>query len=620
MKVAAKIRILTSVLALASSVAVGLVMYGGYRETIATLEVDVLKQRVDGDVFRLKSAFQEVSHDIRLLVGLPEVRGLANGSKRSVADLEDDLAQTFEQLLLAKPHYVQVRLIGVADEGRERVRVDRTESGALRRTGSELQTKGHRDYFKATQAKASGQIFYSNVNLNRENNRIEVPYQPMLRVAMPVYGATDTCWGIVIINLDFNGFTKEFLGESAQSFRHFLCNAEGDYLLHPEEEKMFGFDLGKRIRIQDEYPGFEGFLDSSEAERTLALKEAGGDLGSWFHLRKVAPLEDGRVFLYGVSARFDEVISATGSIARRTFLIMLVLLVLALVGAFSVSLLITKPIERITLASRRLGEGKEDVDLPVGRRDEIGTLASSFEEMRGAIREQEERILDTNQKLSSANVDLKHFAHIASHELREPLTRIAGLSSLMERKLEGVNGDDLGGLAKSVKLEASSALQQITDFRVFSHLGDGTSVRESVDLRALVLEVLKEFAPKMEALDVLVAVDQMPQAEVYRNLVRVLYRNLVENALKYAEGSGFTLRLTCEQDDSGPVFGVFNSRSSIPEEKRTRIFQVFTRFHPELDGTGMGLSICKRVVECHMGKIWVESGSDWTHFKFTLRG
>ncbi len=613
MKVASKIRLLASALALCSAIAVGLVMYGGYRETISALEVEVLERRVQADVSRLESSFHEVSHDIRLLEGLPEIRGLVDGSHRSRRELEDDLAQTFQQLLLAKPHYVQARLIGVEDGGRERVRIDRTESGVVRCPDSELQRKGHRNYFLETMENVRGEIYYSDIDLNRENGEIEVPHRPMLRVAMPVYDSMDTFWGIVIINLDFRGFGEDFIGRTAQRFGHYLCNAEGDFLLHPLAERTFGFDLGTRYRLQDEFPEFGGFMDSAEEGMTLALDRGSGSPGIWFHLRKVTPLEDGRLMFYGVSAQFDEVISASNTIVLRTVLIMLVLLALAFLGALGVSLLITEPIKKITTAARSLGAGKDDVDLPTDRRDEIGVLASSFLEMRGAIREQEGRILEANGKLSTANRDLEHFAHISSHELREPLNRIGGLSRLLELEWSP-------GLAASLKSEAVAALRLITDFRVFSGLSDGLIVRERVDLGSVVQSILDGFSNAIVERRVSVSRDPLPSVDVYGSLVEVLYRNLVENALKYARGEGVTLKFTCEEGDAGMILGVFNSGSSIAEADKETIFSLFTRLDRGVEGTGVGLSVCKRIVERHTGKIWIETGDDFVHFKFTLKG
>ncbi|MDQ8184804.1 ATP-binding protein [Pelagicoccus sp. SDUM812002] len=618
MKIATKIRLLSSGLALFSALAVGLVMYLGYVESIADLEVEVLEQRVEADVARLNDAFKEVSHDIRLLHGLPGVRELLNRSPRPIEDMKDDLAQTFRHLLLAKPHYVQVRLIGVDGEGREVVRLDREGERIVRRSEAELQVKGRRSYFLETRDNERGEIYYSDIDLNRENNRIEVPYRPMLRVAMPVYDDDETFRGIVIINLDFRGFAREFLGNTALRFDHYLCNSEGDFLLHPEENKTFGFDLGTRFRVQEEYPEIGDFGDSDKEAITMAINREDRPSGFWFHLRKVRPLEDGRVLLYGVAAGFEEVVSASHSIVRKTVLIMVVLWGLALAGALGVSLLITRPIERITQAARRLGEGSDDVDLPDARSDEIGTLATSFKVMRGAIKEQEGRILEANESLSQANRDLKHFAHISSHELREPLTRISGLASLLELSFQDSKESEATSFVKSVKEEAASALQQITDFRVFSHLGEGTTVRDKTDLLQLVQEVLEEFSPLIEAKEAVVSLGKLPEIKVYRNLVRVLYRNLVENALEYAQGKGTALAFTAERYEGCWTLGVFNTGSSIVDAEQDRVFRVFTRLNQEVEGTGLGLAICKRVVEFHSGRIWIESDKSSVHFKFIL--
>lgn len=624
MNVASKIRILTSLLALASSLAVGLVMYWGYRDSIADLQGEVLEQRVEADVSRLNAAFLEISRDIRLLEGLPAVRAFSNGSSRSFSEKEEDLTQVFRQLLIAKPHYVQVRLIGLAEGGREVVRVDRSEAGIVKREGAALQQKGERNYFLETMGNAPGEIYYSDINLNREHGEVDPVHQPMLRVALPVYDPMDTFWGIVIVNMDFRGFVDEFFGGGNQRFEHFLCNEEGDYLVHPDASRTYGFDLGTRYRVQDEYPEIGDFLTSDEQGVTLRFEDGENKEGSLFHLSKVFPLQNGRMMLYGVSARFDDVISASKTIVFRTALITVVLLGVALVGAFLVSLLITKPLEKVTRAVRRLAQGQNDADLPLERDDEIGTLANSFKLMSRAIMDQEERILAANRKLKTTNVDLEHFVHISSHELREPLTRIAGLASLLEREIVKPAGDRSDKtsceLAGNVKREAGVALRQITDFRVFSKIGDGSSERELVDLNVLARGVLEEFTVKIESRRVRVSIDSLPRFEIYENLVRVLYRNLVENALKYAVGDGVRLHLTCEEGEKGSVLGVYNSGSTIAEKDRESVFQLFLRLSGHGDGSGVGLSICKRVVERHMGEIWVESGEGFTHFKFTLRG
>lgn len=618
MTVSSKIRLLTTLLVFGASLVVALVVYLGYRDSSEVLQEEVLEQRVASDISRLESAFGEVAHDIRLLEGLPDVLELATGAGSD--QRKSDLAQILSQLLRVKPHYVQARFIGVEDGGREVVRVDRLDGEVILRGEAELQRKGKRSYFLDTMKKDPGEIYYSSIDLNREHGIIEVPHRPMLRLAMTVPNGRGGIGGMVVLNMDFQGFLNEFMDRGNPRFDHYLCTANGDYLLHPLKERTYGFDLGQRYTVQEEFPGMLGFLESDDEGRTVRFDSDSDREGTLFHLRKAYPLEDGRLLAFGVVARFDDVISASRLVVYQTVAIVVVFLCVAFVGALVVSSFITKPIDRITAAARSFGLGsEEDVPLPVERDDEIGTLAKSFSAMRGSLREQGERIQRTNDSLVRANRDLEHFAHISSHELREPLTRMGGIASLLQMELGRANVGEALKLVEGLKREALGALQQITDFRVFAKLGDGNSVRSEVDLEVLLKMVLEEFALKIEQRGVAVSMDPMPRVEAYGNLVKVLYRNLLENALKYAEGEGVRIRFSCERVEKALVLGVYNSGSTIAEEERGNVFQLFERLNRETEGTGIGLAICERIVERHSGKIWVESGEGFVHFKFTLR-
>lgn len=615
--VLSKIRLLAISLVLGTSVVVGLIIYKGYRNSIADLQVEVLEQRVKSKSERLNSEFREMSHDIQLLAGLPQVRDLANAPEGAGSQDLDSLAQTLIELLEAKSSYSQARLIGLADGGREVVRVDRLGSEVIRRSGEELQQKGQHDYFLKTKELPKNEIYYSKVNLNREHGAVEVPHRPMLRVAMPIYDDRSDFWGIVVINLDFQKTIDDFLKTTEPRFGYYMVNSDGEYLVHPNKDRTFGFDLGKEFTLQKEFPDLADFFVSDL--ELMTLREVGvAPSETLFSIRKMHPLKDGRVFGFGVLARFDDVINTSKALIARTLLSVSAIIGVALLGTVLVSKLITNPIEKITLAAQRLGGGDDNVDLPVGRSDEIGTLAGAFGAMRDSIKKQKSKVLATNERLTRANQDLEHFSHIASHELREPITRIAGLINILELDYGKDLEEEARELMEKAKNEASNALGQITDFRIFAKLGGGVSVREEVDMDALIREVLVDFQPKIERKRVEVAIDEMPTLEVYKNLVSVLYRNLIENALKYAVGNSVSIALTCERQAEGFVFGVRNTGSSIGEKDKERVFKLFVQLGDGVEGTGIGLSICKRIVERHFGKIWVESGDDFTYFKFTL--
>ena len=132
--------------------------------------------------------------------------------------------------------------------------------------------------------------------------------------------------------------------------------------------------------------------------------------------------------------------------------------------------------------------------------------------------------------------------------------------------------------------------------------------------------VLEDHAEPIAARDICVQVAALPRLSVYENLVQLLYGNLVDNALRHATLDAFTLAFTAEQTTQGWVLGVRNTGSEIRQEDLKRIFAPFTRLHPRAEGSGLGLSICKRIVERHSGSIWAESGTGYVHTRFTLGG
>jgi signal transduction histidine kinase len=256
--------------------------------------------------------------------------------------------------------------------------------------------------------------------------------------------------------------------------------------------------------------------------------------------------------------------------------------------------------------------------LPSGRDDEIGTLARAFEKMVEDLKNRESLIVAANKRLNQTNQDLRHFSHIASHDLREPARRIVGLADLVledERGRISATGQDI---LNRLQQESLRMLDQISDFRVMTSIGVGTLLRAEVDLGVLVRSVLTEFDAVLMDRGVDVTIEELPSVRAYENLVFVLYRNLIENALKHTDRPAFSLTFTAEQADGRWVLGVRNTGSSIDEEKQELVFSPFTRLDSGVPGTGMGLSISRRIVECHEGAIWVESGSDYVHIKFDL--
>ncbi|MDR3417472.1 MAG: PAS domain S-box protein [Nevskia sp.] len=163
------------------------------------------------------------------------------------------MAAIFSAYARARPDLLQIRFIGVADGGRELMRVDHRQGTIVVVPSDQLQAKGDRDYFRATLALADGQTYVSNLDLNREHGQVEVPHVPTLRVTTPVFDPDGALFGMIVVNADGHGLLDAVSANASPGPEVYLTNGDGDYLLRPGGQDTFGFDLGQRHRWQDDF-------------------------------------------------------------------------------------------------------------------------------------------------------------------------------------------------------------------------------------------------------------------------------------------------------------------------------------------------------------------------------
>jgi hypothetical protein len=225
-----------------------------------------------------------------------------------------------------------------------------------------------------------------------------------------------------------------------------------------------------------------------------------------------------------------------------------------------------------------------------------------------------------NKSLKEANQDLEHFTHIAAHDLREPLRKQRNIIDLVKDKVQPSDPDQAYSLLEYIGECSDQLLGMIDDFRTLTKIGYGELNREPVDLKQLIEQCLaghedliRRFKPRIE-FDL-----QESSACVYTSLVKILYDNLIKNVFDHVEKKRFEIRFTSEEKDGAWVFGVLNTGSQIPQERLQDIFKMFRKWDTRRsDGSGIGLSICKRIIDRHHGKIFAESGNDFSHIKFTF--
>lgn len=256
-------------------------------------------------------------------------------------------------------------------------------------------------------------------------------------------------------------------------------------------------------------------------------------------------------------------------------------------------------------------------------------LARLPEAIRRALVEKQERTLrhqveqDLARKvdeLARSNTDLEQFAYVASHDLQEPLRMVVAYTQLLSERYRGKldeNADKFLGYAS----EGAMRMQVlIKDLLAFSRVGrNGTS--GAVDCNAMVDEVLQTLASSIQESGVVVTRADLPAVWADRTQVAQVFQNLIGNALKFRGKEQPVISVQVEKADQQWLFDVTDNGIGIAPESAENVFVIFQRLHTRADypGNGIGLAICKKIVERYGGRIWIEprAGSGTT-FKFTL--
>ena len=367
---------------------VGVVAYRNLEDALLHSEIGRLESDVRAMATNLDASVRDVRDDVIAIRGANAVQGIVRaveagkGVDPKTGDLLVDwrtrLAAMLAAGLNAKADYLQMRMIGVADGGREIVRVERSKAGGPIRIvpDSELQQKAGHDYFKSAIRLPKGGVYISALNLNREHDAIQTPHTPVLRAATPVYDDAGGVFGIIIINVAMQPLLENLRAQAREGGRVYLVNDEGDYLVHPDRAREFGFDLGKRYRLQDEFPSIASLVHAGSSRSRIVRnsdKPAFGVAASTTILAggpSVTALEALPLSILGApleSLRMSALSTTVAGILLATLL------------AILIARSLTNPLDEMIDGITALRQGKA-VTLPTKASGEIGMLARAFED------------------------------------------------------------------------------------------------------------------------------------------------------------------------------------------------------------------------------------------------
>lgn len=428
------VRITAAALAIVVAGAVGLtrIEESRLREIHLDEQRGQIAQNLHAEKQRLNMAMDKLRRDALFLSDTPPVSGIVRATKNGGIDpRENDTREVWERRLQeifsafasANPYYYRIRYIGVADGGRELVRVDMRDGGAEVIPQAELERKSGLGYFKATIATDIGQVHLSEFGLNQEPVAAMQSMRPTLSAAVPVFAADGEPFGMVAIDMDAGQLLSLVSRDLSTGIRAYIANMNGDYLLHPDAGKAFAFESGRKESITADFPPLAR-LAGMGAPDYLPLQRYGTWKDGYYLAAERAHFDPARperflILAYEIPASVME--SGIASIPPHTM--MGGLLVLLLVGG--IVLLVLRrtfaPLQQLTEAAGKIAGGDYVFDMPRHSGGEIGQLARAIDVMLGRLVRREQDVLQLNADLEAKVKQRTSELQAANNRLQEEI-------------------------------------------------------------------------------------------------------------------------------------------------------------------------------------------------------
>jgi signal transduction histidine kinase len=443
--------------------------------------------------------------------------------------------------------------------------------------------------------------------------------------------------GVLVADVDLgtvlDAIEQARIGEAGYAY---AINSRGQLIAHPDKNLVLRHtDLSALPQVQ---AALAGAATSRADVVTSGRDPTGREVLSAYH--RIDPL-GWWVFVEGP---LDEAFAPIEAAIWRTALLLVVLLLVAIVTSVLLARNLVRPIESIQVAAAKIGSGALNERIDISSRDELGALASEFNEMAARLQASyvglEQQVQERTRDLASALSELDEKTHQLeaashhksefladmSHELRTPLNAISGFSQVLRKQLFGKINDKQAEYLDDILASSRHLLSLIDDVLDLAKVEAGHielevapfSVREALE-RGVV--IVRERASR-EGVRVSLSSDPVVDTVVAdeRRITQVVF-NLLSNAVKFAP-AGSTVDVAAARVDGEIRISVSDCGPGVAPEDQDRIFEEFQQAaagKEQREGTGLGLALSRRLVELHGGRIWVDSelGKGST-FVFTL--
>jgi len=254
-------------------------------------------------------------------------------------------------------------------------------------------------------------------------------------------------------------------------------------------------------------------------------------------------------------------------------------------------------------------------------KEEVAQRKKTEEALRTARDELEIRVQERTLELKRSNEELEQFAYVASHDLQEPIRKIVGFSQIFASKFEG-QIDTKSKEHLNYVIDGAKRMQAlIQDLLLYSRIGQNELILEVLDLNGVVKEAVGNLELIIKETNAEIICHPLPSLSAHKSFIVQIFQNLISNSIKYRSDKAPRVEIAAQQKENQWEFTIQDNGIGIEFQYANKLFVIFQRLHPKgrYPGTGIGLAVCKRMVEMHKGKIWIEPHTGaGAVFKFTL--
>lgn len=618
-----RVALWTVVLGALTAAAVAAFMYRSTADVLLDREVVARQNSLGAASARFVNRIELAARDAVYLAQLPATQAVADGGVPPSAALATPnfarLTGAFSSWLNQRPAYYELTYVSMIGETVETARVRQLASGAVQRLPDELPTEEEARDFERAKALLPGAVQVSRPELSAGAG--EASPRPIIRVATPVVEGRGATVGVVLLDVDAT-YIFDLVAENFGDVPFAIADHGGDYLLRYDRGMSLGVDLDRRYLIQDDVPALLPLIEgSSDSYAGFSDQPSGRALvvAQRVVYEPESPTGD---LLFAALVPEEIVLANTNDEAVKVAALAVVVVMATALLALLLTRRVVRPIEQVTRAASRFAEGERlDISELTRRHDETGELARAFVAMTHEIDAREQALAAQAAELTRSNQDLSQFAYIASHDLQEPLRMVASYLDLLERRYRDRLDDEAREFIGFAVDGAARMKVLINDLLAYSRVGNTQVELAPVDVNRLVAGVVAILSLQIEEVHGQVTVDPLPVVEADAVQLERVFQNLIENALKYRSRAAPRVRILAEPDGDYWKFSVRDNGIGVDPRFSEKIFEIFKRLHgrDKYPGSGVGLAICKLVVERHGGRIWVEPRPQGgSAFQFTI--